>query len=105
PRCGSIQSATATYLVLALNHRISMLLAIAALVTVLAAARPSAPAGQPTTATSAPTSPSAQEPPAASAHTYAYVHHPVSTDNTQAQFAFDRGLTLVFAYQPDEAQQ
>jgi tetratricopeptide (TPR) repeat protein len=39
------------------------------------------------------------------ARAYAYVHHPVSTDNTEAQFAFDRGLTLVFAYQPEEAQQ
>jgi tetratricopeptide (TPR) repeat protein len=33
------------------------------------------------------------------------VHHPVSTDNSAAQFEFDRGLTLVFAYQPDEAEQ
>jgi hypothetical protein len=42
-------------------------------------------------------------PPAATA--YAYVHHPVSTDNPAAQFAFDRGLTMLFAYQPVEAEQ
>ena len=36
---------------------------------------------------------------------YAYVHHPVSTDNPAAQFAFDRGLTMLFAYQPGEAEQ
>jgi tetratricopeptide (TPR) repeat protein len=36
---------------------------------------------------------------------YAYVSHPVSTDLPAAQFAFDRGLTLFFAYQPDEAEQ
>jgi tetratricopeptide (TPR) repeat protein len=35
---------------------------------------------------------------------YSYVHHPVSTDLPAAQFAFDRGLTMFFAYQPDEAQ-
>jgi hypothetical protein len=33
------------------------------------------------------------------------VHHPVSTDNPAAQFAFDRGLTMLFAYQPEEAEQ
>jgi predicted Zn-dependent protease len=31
------------------------------------------------------------------------VHHPVSTDNPDAQFAFDRGLTMLFAYQYQEA--
>jgi tetratricopeptide (TPR) repeat protein len=36
---------------------------------------------------------------------YTYVHHPVSTDNPAAQFAFDRGLTMLFAYEPGEAQQ
>lgn len=36
---------------------------------------------------------------------YTYVHHPVSTDIPAAQFAFDRGLTMFFAYQPDEAEQ
>jgi len=83
-----------------------MLLATAALASVLATAQSSAPARQPSTPTFAPTSPSAGERPAAqSPHSYAYVHHPVSTDSAQAQFAFDRGLTLVFAYQPDEAQQ
>lgn len=35
---------------------------------------------------------------------YTYVHHPVSTDNAAAQFAFDRGLTMLFAYQPEEAE-
>jgi len=40
-----------------------------------------------------------------SAATYAYVHHPVSTDNPAAQFAFDRGLTMLFAYEHWEAQQ
>src|SRR5947207_15587635 len=35
---------------------------------------------------------------------YTYVHHPVSTDVSAAQFAFDRGLTMVFAYQPEEAE-
>jgi tetratricopeptide (TPR) repeat protein len=37
--------------------------------------------------------------------TYTYVHHPVSTDIPAAQFAFDRGLTMLFAYQPNEAEQ
>jgi tetratricopeptide (TPR) repeat protein len=36
---------------------------------------------------------------------YTYIHHPVSTDLPAAQFAFDRGLTMFFAYQPDEAEQ
>jgi tetratricopeptide (TPR) repeat protein len=36
---------------------------------------------------------------------YSYVHHPVSTAVPAAQSAFDRGLTLMFAYQPDEAEQ
>lgn len=36
---------------------------------------------------------------------YSYVHHRVSTDVPAAQFAFDRGLTMVFAYQPDEAER
>jgi len=35
---------------------------------------------------------------------YTYIHHPVSTDIPAAQFAFDRGLTMFFAYQPDEAE-
>jgi tetratricopeptide (TPR) repeat protein len=35
---------------------------------------------------------------------YTYVHHPVSTDIPAAQFAFDRGLTMFFAYQPEEAE-
>jgi tetratricopeptide (TPR) repeat protein len=36
---------------------------------------------------------------------YTYVHHVVSTDIPAAQFAFDRGLTLVFAYEGDEAER
>ena len=44
----------------------------------------------------------APQPPGGS---YTYVHHPVSTDIPAAQFAFDRGLTMFFAYQPDEAEQ
>jgi len=36
---------------------------------------------------------------------YTYVHHAVSTSVPAAQFAFDRGLTLVFAYEPGEAKQ
>src|SRR5579864_6008901 len=36
---------------------------------------------------------------------YTYVHHPVSTQVAAAQFAFDRGLTLVFAYQSEEAER
>jgi len=35
---------------------------------------------------------------------YTYVHHPVSTDVPTAQFALDRGLTMFFAYQPEEAE-
>ena len=36
---------------------------------------------------------------------YTYVHHAVSTDVPAAQFAFDRGLTLVFAYDGEEAER
>ena len=36
---------------------------------------------------------------------YAYAHHPVSTRIDSAQAAFDRGLTLVYAYQNEEAEQ
>jgi tetratricopeptide (TPR) repeat protein len=36
---------------------------------------------------------------------YTYVHHAVSTDVPAAQFAFDRGLTLVFAYEKLEAER
>jgi tetratricopeptide (TPR) repeat protein len=42
--------------------------------------------------------------PAQAGHGYTYVHHPVSTDLPAAQFAFDRGLTMFFAYQPEEAE-
>lgn len=41
---------------------------------------------------------------AAANNPYTYVSHPVSTSNPAAQFAFDRGLTLVFAYQREEAE-
>lgn len=51
-----------------------------------------------------PAVPAPTPPPAATA-AYTYVRHPVSTDNPAAQAAFDRGLTLVFAYQPEEAEQ
>jgi hypothetical protein len=36
---------------------------------------------------------------------YTYVHHTVSTSFPAAQFAFDRGLTLVFAYDSEEAER
>jgi len=36
---------------------------------------------------------------------YVYAHRGVSTPVTAAQAAFDRGLTLVYAYQPEEAEQ
>jgi len=36
---------------------------------------------------------------------YTYVQHVVSTDVPAAQFAFDRGLTLVFAYDGEEAER
>jgi tetratricopeptide (TPR) repeat protein len=43
---------------------------------------------------------------AARAHSpYTYAHHVVSTDVPAAQFAFDRGLTLVFAYESNEAER
>ena len=31
------------------------------------------------------------------------LHHPVSTDNTQAQQFFDQGLRLIYAFNHDEA--
>jgi tetratricopeptide (TPR) repeat protein len=39
------------------------------------------------------------------AEPYVYAHRAVTTQVTAAQAAFDRGLTLVYAYQPDEAEQ
>jgi tetratricopeptide (TPR) repeat protein len=36
---------------------------------------------------------------------YSYIHHAVSTHRPAAQEAFDRGLTLVYAYQSAEAEQ
>jgi tetratricopeptide (TPR) repeat protein len=36
---------------------------------------------------------------------YTYLHHPVSTDIPAAQFAFDRGLTMVIAYEQDEGER
>jgi tetratricopeptide (TPR) repeat protein len=41
---------------------------------------------------------------AMAAEPYTYVHHPVSTDRPEAQAAFDRGLTMIYAYAPDEAE-
>ena len=63
----------------------SLLLALLA-ATDPASAAPMAPAPTPTAA-------------------YTYVSHPVSTDNAAAQAQFERGLTLVFAYQRSEAEQ
>ncbi len=42
---------------------------------------------------------------AAPTTSYAYAHRPVSTRIVAAQAAFDRGLTLVYAYQNEEAEQ
>jgi tetratricopeptide (TPR) repeat protein len=39
------------------------------------------------------------------ARPYVYQHRAVSTPVAAAQAAFDRGLTLVYAYQPEEAEQ
>ncbi len=39
------------------------------------------------------------------AEPYVYAHHAVSTPVAAAQAAFDRGLTLVYAYQREEAEQ
>lgn len=39
------------------------------------------------------------------ANPYTYLHHPVSTDIPAAQQAFDRGLTLVIAYEQDEGER
>lgn len=39
------------------------------------------------------------------AEPYVYTHRMVSTPVAAAQAAFDRGLTLVYAYQPEEAEQ
>ena len=36
---------------------------------------------------------------------YTYLHHPVSTTIPAAQFAFDRGLTMVIAYEQDEGER
>ena len=36
---------------------------------------------------------------------YTYIHHPVSTTIPAAQFAFDRGLTMVLAYEQDEGER
>jgi tetratricopeptide (TPR) repeat protein len=36
---------------------------------------------------------------------YTYLHHPVSTAIPAAQFAFDRGLTMVIAYEQDEGER
>lgn len=42
---------------------------------------------------------------AAAANPYTYLHHVVSTDIPAAQQAFDRGLTLVIAYEQDEGER
>ena len=42
---------------------------------------------------------------ASAANPYTYLHHPVSTDIPAAQQAFDRGLTLVIAYEQDEGER
>jgi tetratricopeptide (TPR) repeat protein len=47
-------------------------------------------------------SPAAPRPPA---EPYVYSHRAVTTEVSAAQAAFDRGLTLVYAYQPEEAEQ
>ena len=39
------------------------------------------------------------------ANPYTYLHHTVSTDIPAAQQAFDRGLTLVIAYEQDEGER
>jgi tetratricopeptide (TPR) repeat protein len=36
---------------------------------------------------------------------YTYLHHPVSTNIPAAQFAFDRGLSMVIAYETDEGER
>jgi tetratricopeptide (TPR) repeat protein len=43
--------------------------------------------------------------PGTAANPYTYVHHAVSTDISAAQFAFDRGLTMVLAYEQDEGER
>lgn len=47
--------------------------------------------------------PMVQAPTATTAYTY--VSHPVSTDNAAAQAQFERGLTLIYAYQRGEAEE
>jgi len=107
----------------AMHHFIGRFVAIAAATLAVihaAAATPAAaaPAAGPTpAATSTAVAATPAAPPAGSAThaattttavppaAYTYVHHPVSTDIPAAQFAFDRGLTMLFAYQPDEAEQ
>jgi len=66
------------------------------------AAATSTPAGA---TAAAPALASATAAASTAAGAYTYVHHPVSTDIPAAQVAFDRGLTMLFAYQPDEAEQ
>src|SRR5689334_14696278 len=43
--------------------------------------------------------------PATQSNPYTYLHHRVSTDIPAAQFAFDRGLTMVIAYEQDEGER
>jgi tetratricopeptide (TPR) repeat protein len=42
---------------------------------------------------------------ATASNPYTYIHHPVSTNIPAAQFAFDRGLTMVIAYEQDEGER
>jgi len=43
--------------------------------------------------------------PASPASTYALAHRAVSTTNAEAQAAFDQGLTLLYAFNPEEARR
>src|SRR5207248_10189647 len=45
----------------------------------------------------------AQPKPATLMQGYGDLHHPVSTDNTQAQQFFDQGLRQIYAFNHDEA--
>ena len=44
-----------------------------------------------------------QEKPATLMQGYGDLHHPVSTDNAQAQQFFDQGLRQIYAFNHDEA--
>jgi hypothetical protein len=77
--------------------------AVESLVTDLAAAPAPAPVVAPvTTALSAVERPASDSPVFGG---YTYVHPPFPLISLRRSFAFDRGLTMFFAYQPDEAEQ